>query len=132
MKKLICVAIFTLLANTALAEDLTDKAEEATPVSTDIVYMVDDPGGTPADKKVTLDNLGKGIGNVDAITLDGKAWGTLTDTKYCVYDLGNLQIKCTETPAGSGDLTDFVTNVPTGDVSVDEYEKLIPGTIGLS
>lgn len=33
-------------------------------------------------------------------------------------------------PAGSGDLTNFVTNTPSGDVDVDENEKLIPGTIG--
>lgn len=35
-------------------------------------------------------------------------------------------------PSGSNDLTDFVTNTPTGDVSVTENEKLIPGSITIT
>jgi len=36
---------------------LTALAESTAPVSTDIVYVVVTPGGTPAEKKVTLANL---------------------------------------------------------------------------
>ena len=35
-------------------------------------------------------------------------------------------------PAGSNDLTDFVTNVPAGDITVTEDEKLIPGSVSIS
>jgi len=40
---------------------LTALAESTTPVPTDIVYVVVTPGGTPAEKKVTLSNLFDGM-----------------------------------------------------------------------
>lgn len=40
--------------------------------------------------------------------------GTLTDTKYCIWDTANSQIVCNSTPAGGGDVTD-VFNCSTGD-----------------
>ena len=39
---------------------VTALTEESTPISTDIVMMVDDPGGTPVSKKVEIGNLVKG------------------------------------------------------------------------
>ena len=39
---------------------VTSLSEETTPISTDIVMMVDDPGGTPVSKKVEIGNLIKG------------------------------------------------------------------------
>jgi hypothetical protein len=39
---------------------VTALSEESTPISTDIVMMVDDPGGTPVSKKVEIGNLIKG------------------------------------------------------------------------
>lgn len=41
----------------AADQDLTDQTEDETPTADDIIYVVDDPGGTPADKKVTLANV---------------------------------------------------------------------------
>lgn len=35
-------------------------------------------------------------------------------------------------PSGTDDLTNFTVTTPTGDVSVDENEKLVPGTISIS
>lgn len=40
--------------------------------------------------------------------------GTLTDTKYCIWDSGNSQIVCNSTPAGAGDITD-IFSCATGD-----------------
>ena len=42
---------------------LTGLTEETAPISTDLLYMVDDPGSTPASRKVTFANAGKGIRN---------------------------------------------------------------------
>ena len=35
-------------------------------------------------------------------------------------------------PTGTNDLTDFITDVPTGDLSATEVEKLVPGTVEAS
>ena len=40
---------------------LTALTEDTAPTSDDLVYTVTDPGGTPASRKATLTNLGKGI-----------------------------------------------------------------------
>ena len=40
---------------------LSDLPAEATPVGTDIVYLVHDPGGTPVPSKATLANVTKGL-----------------------------------------------------------------------
>jgi len=39
----------------------TALTENTAPVSTDLAYMVDDPGGTPLSQKVTFANFGKGL-----------------------------------------------------------------------
>ena len=36
---------------------LADLAEDTSPTTDDLVYVVNDPTGTPGDKKVTLGNL---------------------------------------------------------------------------
>jgi len=40
---------------------LADLTEDTTPTTDDIVYVVNSPGGTPADRKVTLANLLSGM-----------------------------------------------------------------------
>ena len=40
---------------------LTSLTEDTSPTTDDIVYVVDDPGGTPTGKKVTLSNLLTGM-----------------------------------------------------------------------
>lgn len=40
---------------------VTALSEEATPISTDIVMLIDDPGGSPVSKKTTIANLTKGM-----------------------------------------------------------------------
>ena len=41
--------------------ELKDLNEDTTPSTDDIVYVVDDPTGSPTDKKVTLANLLTGM-----------------------------------------------------------------------
>jgi len=57
------------------------------------------------DGAVSWSNLASGelTSEVLLIGTDVKA-GTLTDTKYCIWDTANTQIVCDSTPAGSGDV----------------------------
>lgn len=41
--------------------ELINIAEDTSPTTDDVVYVVNDPGGTPADKRVTLANLLTGM-----------------------------------------------------------------------
>ena len=43
---------------------LNDLAEDTSPTTDDIVYVVNNPGGTPEDKKVTLANLLVGMAGI--------------------------------------------------------------------
>jgi len=60
---------------------LTALTELTAPVSTDIFYIVDDPGGTPLDRKVTGANLGKALTAIPNAT-DITASGTITDGAF--------------------------------------------------
>jgi hypothetical protein len=59
------------------SEKLTAQSAITTPVSTDILFLVSDPGGTPADKKITLANLAAAILTlpVQALAAAGNAQG---------------------------------------------------------
>lgn len=46
--------------------------------------------------------------------------------------LARLAIMSIWGPSGSSDLVDFITNSPTGDVSLTDTQKIIPQTIGVS
>ena len=47
---------------------VTEMTEDTAPTSDDLVMTVNDPGGTPANRKVTLSNLEKGLtGKADAL-----------------------------------------------------------------
>ena len=50
---------------------LTALTEVADPASTDILYIVTDPGGTPVSKKVTVANLLAGETVTGSLTLTG-------------------------------------------------------------
>ena len=75
MKKLL-LALFLLIPIQLWAADskVTDLTEDTTPTSDDILYIVDDPAGTPTSKKVTAGNLGQAItipaGSIGANEID--------------------------------------------------------------
>jgi hypothetical protein len=60
---------------------ITGLPENTTPATTDVVALVDDPGGTPASQKATLANLSKGInaGNIATGTLKHEQGGLEAD-----------------------------------------------------
>lgn len=62
MKKLgflILALLLAAAAQPAFAADskLTDLTEDASPTADDLLYTVDDPGGTPVSKKATIENI---------------------------------------------------------------------------
>jgi hypothetical protein len=63
MKKAILIVLAILLFgfNTAYAGSVLDYTEDTAPTSDDMCYVINDPGGTPADRKVTIGNLAKGM-----------------------------------------------------------------------
>jgi hypothetical protein len=55
-----------------MSQKLTARSALTTPINTDIIHVVDDPGGTPASYKSTLSDVSKGlvIGNIpDSVSL---------------------------------------------------------------
>lgn len=49
---------------------ITALTEDTAPLSTDLVMTVDDPGGSPINKKVTIANLTKALqAQIDAFIL---------------------------------------------------------------
>jgi hypothetical protein len=70
---------------------LADLTALTTPSGDDILYIVDDPAGTPSDKKLALDNLfTRGTLNGTLLNMS-QTWGgtgTYTGIKYDVTDSG--------------------------------------------
>jgi hypothetical protein len=66
-------------------QKLTELIALTAPIGSDLLYMVDDPGGTPISSKVTLDNLRKAVSGRVAfarrtagdLTLNSTAWANL-------------------------------------------------------
>jgi hypothetical protein len=58
MKHLLAALLWVALAATCVqAEDVTELTEETSPDGSDLLYIVIDPATTPANRKITLDNL---------------------------------------------------------------------------
>ncbi len=68
MKKTIISIFFILLIPSIIfAANLLDRDEDTAPTSDDMMYCVDDPGGTPTDKKCTVGNVAKGMTSTNLI-----------------------------------------------------------------
>src|SRR3990167_4547550 len=64
---------------------ITGLSADTTPSSDDLVVTVNDPAGTPANKKVTLANLALGIGG---------AWASWTPTLSALFDDADWTKSC--------------------------------------
>lgn len=127
MKKLL-LALFLLVPVQLWAADskVTDLTEETTPASTDILYIVDDPSGTPTSKKVTAGNLGQAIliPSVTVATLPTPTTGMIR----AVTD-GSSSSDC-ETGSGSTVVvcfyngTDWVSFGSSGGTEVDTLDTV--------
>jgi len=69
---------------------ITELTEDTTPTPDDLIITVTDPAGTPANRKVTLGNLGKGLSGVDAAKM---ADGSVSNTEFQYLDglTGDIQ-----------------------------------------
>src|SRR3989344_5723719 len=72
----------------------------------DLLYVVDDPGGTPVSKKITVDNLQLSLSKVGKVTMTQPATaGTITFGT----DSAVVTLRGTDTYVGRG-TTDTLTN----------------------
>jgi len=77
VKRLLCTAtILLLLTQSAFAQSkVTALTELTAPLSSDLLYVVDDPAGTALSKKITFSNAAKGMSSTN-----------LTDTANILYE----------------------------------------------
>ena len=101
---------------------IEDLGEETTPISTDILPIVDDPAGTPVTKKVTVSNL-LAVYNSQTATLTNK---TLTspeiNTKLDILAEGELRLQ----DASGGEYVGFEAPATVG----TSYTVKLPAAIG--
>ena len=114
------------MADTVSGSELTSLTVDGTPGVDSLLYCVDDPDGTPADRKCTVASILTDANIPNSITVDEAASastadfasdvscveclivgtevkaGTLTDTKYCTWDESNSQIACASEGGGEG------------------------------
>uniref|UniRef100_A0A6M3IZ23 Putative structural protein n=1 Tax=viral metagenome TaxID=1070528 RepID=A0A6M3IZ23_9ZZZZ len=116
-----CLLLF--FAATVFADNvkITDLVEETTPVTTDIMLMVDDPGGSPVSKKVQIGNLWKvPIGAATGTSLD-LGGTTLFASRAITVDTGGVLNIALSSASGDDftvDTTKLVVEGDTGNVGI--------------
>lgn len=95
---------------------ITQLTEDTSPTSDDLVVTVNDPSGTPANKKVTLANLVKGLGlaSTDDVTfnsVNGLTVATGANTFSLTRGTGSLDVAAGKTVNIDDDVT--ITNAIT-------------------
>jgi len=96
---------------TILAADrrLTQLTELTSPVSEDLLYVVDDPSGSPTSKQATLSNVGEGFANIVATGTISAVSNITSETK--IYGVG--------VDAGDADI-DNVADIALDTISADD------------
>jgi hypothetical protein len=96
-----------------------DLAAIASPALTDLLYVVADPGGTPASKKATLANIALALGFgaltdwTPTITQSSTITKTIVGAKYCrIGQLVFLDAAMNITGAGSTGNAIIISNLP--------------------
>jgi hypothetical protein len=88
---------------------LTALTENTSPVKDDLLYMVDDPAGTPLDRKVEFENLPKATGMGATISVEGNS--TATTISSSSTDWSNaVQITVFDTDGAENNATADHTN----------------------
>jgi len=107
-----------MVATPALAETIMDKPE-ITPVATDQLYIVDDPGGTPADGRATIqDAVNSALSAPGAIGGTTPAAGTFTTLTGSSITDGSYTL--------NGDGT--ITNLISDDESTNDDHEIVFST----
>lgn len=128
MKRIILFLFALFLTINVYAADskLTDLAADTSPTNDDLIYVVDDPTGTPLEHKVTIDNLvGTAVTSLESTTLEVGAGSAATaaihmnnDTDSGVYQSAANEVAITCTGAGQVKITDG-TLEPITDNDID-------------
>ena len=115
-------------------EKLTQKTENTAPISTDILYLVDDPGGVPLIQKVQVANIHKGMtvgttsvagvlptatvaqtlagtATASAVTPDGLYSGVLWRVRGTIVDPQTVYTKRAELPIFRADAALTITRI---------------------
>lgn len=124
MKKTILVILLVLLSYGCVLGQtaVTSMTEDTSPTSDDLIYVIDAPGGTPADRKVTLGN---------AIT---KAHG-LTGTDYLLKLNGSNVMESTNSLSsvsidlGTPGAANYPVTVDVNGVAQIGSNVVVPGTL---
>jgi hypothetical protein len=87
MRKLLALFLMVIACGIGYAADqnLTQKTADVSPSGTDIMYTVKDPGGTPLDRKVTIDSVlyvGSKTAVINQTPLDASGLGTMVTMTY--------------------------------------------------
>ena len=70
------------VATVAYAANLLNRDEDTDPTSDDMMYCVNDPGGTPRDRKCTVGNVTKGMTSTDLIDTADLMYDAEADNTY--------------------------------------------------
>lgn len=115
------IFIFLALCGNSYAADskVSSLTNDASPSSDDLIYTVNDPGGTPADRKVTLNNLFTHVTNLNTTGNVGIG-STNLDFPLQVTDTSSTL------NANSGHQSSFFNYAPTGfvDATSSNYGPL--------
>lgn len=100
---------------------ITELGSNTTPIGTDIIPIVDDPGGTPVTQKITLANLGLIDGWIpvgDSWTYASASTITVPSGAASIYQKGD-RIKWTQTTVKYGVIVGVADTVLTIAVNTD-------------
>lgn len=113
MKKLLIFIIVLLIPISALAADteVQDLDAIVSPAGTDVLYVVDDPAGTPASKKITIADLltDELITNSITVNSSGINWASLGDIGGANVNWVDVEVLAPLTEAMIGDLGSYLT-----------------------
>lgn len=123
-------------------QKLTQLTEETTPAGADLLYLVDDVAGTPASKKVTVENLKTAVQPTEeelkgAATYNGAMTGTVnldlsTFTSFRGILTGNTTITVTNTPASGESFVRSlkISSTTTESLTLPVSWDIVSGTYG--
>lgn len=117
-----------------MADTKVEGLAAATPVGTDLVYIVDDPAGVPAGKKATVQAVVDLVGktHVDALNVDAGTLDGVDSTGFATAAQGTLANSAVQPGDAVSALTNDANYVASADITtIDqvtqaEYDALSP------
>lgn len=116
------IVAMIMIASVAWAANVTDQTELTTVTDDDILYIIDDPAGTPVDRKITRANLLAAELTTSSVNISGAGTSTITSsTGLAITAVGagtsiNLKPESATNPQFQVDGT-AIMNLTGGDVN---------------